>query len=353
MKTAKPLKTQQPNAPMKPQDSIPDTDTSSQLLAVARNIETYRTDLGWQKAPLLRQYPELGTDKTYGKITSGNLAELNVESWLDKYQHVWSQIQHDDAGGDDGLIECLAAPIELCRSYLETRNEKSNARFILVLGDSGLGKTSAVQVMKSKPYGGLVFDVEATDVWKDKSGRGTATSLLRAIGDRLGCRDLPASRDRLLSVIVSKLKERRVCLVIEEVHHLCPQGVNTLKTLINLTPVIIIATGLPILWDKLAGSRAAWAECKQLTGNRLAERIELKLSVADIHTFLVTRLGESIATDAFLGKVTDRVAAEAITRGNMKFISKATQTFQREVKKGQDATAETYLNAIAIERKKR
>ena len=337
---------------MNPTSSPTPTDHAGQLLTAAKNIETFRADLGMQKAPLLRQYPELGSDKTYGKIISGNLEQLDIESWLEKYQHVWAQIQHDEQGADDGLISDLIGPVELCRSYLETRNEKSNARFILVLGESGMGKTSAVGVMKSKPYGGLIYELEATDVWKDKQGRGTAAPLLMAIGERIGLKDLPSSRPRLLSAVVAKLKERRICLIIEEVHHLCPQGVNTLKTLINLTPVIIIATGLPVLWDKLAGSRAAWAECKQLTGNRLAERIELVLRVGDVEAFIKHRLGET-ATPEFLSKTTTLLTQEAVSRGNLKFISKVIQAFHRQVSKGEDATADTFKNAIALEKKKR
>ena len=337
---------------MHPTPAPTPTDTAEQLRSVAQNIETYRIDLVMSKAQLLRDYPELGSDKTNGKIVSGNLEQLDAASWLEKYQHVWNQIQHDEQGGDEGLIETLGAPVELCRSYLETRNEKGNGRFILVLGESGMGKTSAVNVMKSKPYGGLIYDLEATDVWKDKNGRGTAAPLLQAIGERIGLKGVPSSKSRLLSVVVNKLKERRICLVIEEVHHLCPQGVNTLKTLINLTPVIIIATGLPTLWEKLAGSKAAWAECKQLTGNRLAERIELRLTPADVSAFLVKRLGE-VATSEFTTKTAPLLIQEAVSRGNMKFIAKAAQTFLRQVGKGEDATVETMKNAIAQEKKRR
>lgn len=337
---------------MTPSSITPDTSTLGQLLSCAKAIETYRSDLGTSKASLLRDYPELGSDKTYGKLVNGDAFQLDTAAWLEKYQHVWSQIQHDEQGADEGLIESLDAPVELCRSYLETRNERGNGRFILLLGDSGVGKTSAVQVMKGKPYGGLIYDLEATDVWKDKSGRGTAIPLLQAIGERIGLKGLPTSKSKLLGVIVAKLKERRICLVIEEVHHLCPQGVNTLKTLINLTPVIIIATGLPVLWEKLAGSRAAWAECKQLTGNRLAERIELRLTVPDVSAFITRRLG-GLATPDFLQRTAALLTQEAISRGNMKFVSKAVQTFQRQVAKGEDATVDTFRNAIAIECKKR
>jgi len=45
---------------------------------------------------------------------------------------------------------------------------------------------------------------------------------------------------------------------------------HLLKTLINLTPVIIVATAMPILWERLSSSRQGWVECKQLTTNRLA-----------------------------------------------------------------------------------
>lgn len=338
---------------MNPTSAPTPTDTASQLLAVAQNIETYRADLGMQKAPLLRDFPELGSDKTYNKIISGNLEQLDAASWLEKYQHVWNQIQHDEQGGDEGLIETLGAPVELCRAYLETRSEKGNGRFILLLGDSGLGKTSAVNVMKSKPYGGLIYELEATDVWKDKNGRGTAVPLLQAIGERIGLKGLPSAKSKLLSVVMVKLKERRICLVIEEVHHLCPQGVNTLKTLINLTPVIIVATGLPVLWEKLAGSKTAWAECKQLTGNRLAERIELRLTPADVSAFLLLRLGEKVVTDEFREKAVPLLIQEAVSRGNMKFISKAVQTFQRQVGKGEEPVLATLKNAIAQEKKRR
>ncbi len=334
---------------MNPTSPTPETDTASQLRAVAKNIETYRADLGMQKAPLLRLYPELGSDKTYGKIISGNLDQLDAESWFEKYQHVWNQIQHDEQGGDDGLIESLSAPVELCRSYLETRNEKGNARFILILGDTGMGKTTAIKVMQSKPYGGLMAVVEASDAWRGP--KGTAGPLLHAIGIALGMRGLPVRRDMLLNEVMLKLQGQRRCLVIEEAHHLCPQGLNTLKTLINLTPVIIVATAIPVLWDRVAGSKAAWAEVKQLVGNRLAERIVLVLSMEDVMGFLERRDTGLSAGD--LKKAAARLKEEARGFGNLKFIDRATARFKREVGKGQDASLDTFFNAIAQEKKRR
>jgi AAA domain-containing protein len=334
---------------MTPASTLPTTDTLQQLRAVAANIETFRKDLGMQKAPLLRQYPELGSDKTYGKIISGSFDQLDAEKWFQAYEHVWNQIQHDDQGGDDGLIESLSAPVELCRSYLETRNEKGNARFILILGDTGMGKTTAIRVMQSKPYGGLMVVVEASDAWRGP--KGTAGPLLHAIGVALGMNGLPVRRDTLLNEVMAKLKGQRRCLVVEEAHHLCPQGLNTIKTLINLTPVIVVATAIPVLWERVAGSKAAWAEVKQLVGNRLAERIVLTLSMEDVMGFLERRDTGLSAAD--MKKAAARLMEEARGFANMKFIDRATARFKREVAKGQDASLETFNNAIAQEKKRR
>lgn len=329
--------------------ALPETDTASQLRTAAGNIETYRKDLNITKAALLRQYPELGTDKTYGKITGGDLSQLDLDKWFEQYTHVWNQIQHDEQGADDGLIESLTAPVELCRSYLETRQEKGNARFILILGDTGMGKSSAIRVMKSKPYGGLMAVVEASDAWRGQHG--TAGPLLNSIATALGMKGISTRKDEKLNEVVARLQGQRRCLVIEEAHHLCPQGLNTLKTLINLTPVIVVATAIPVLWDRVAGSKAAWAEVKQLVGNRLAERIVLQLNVDDILAFLEKR--ETGLGSADLKKAATRLKEEARTLGNMKFVDRATARFMREVQRGQDASLETFLNAIAQEKKRR
>ncbi len=340
---------------MNPTSTPAPTDTAEQLRAVAQNIETYRVDLGTPKAQFLRTYAELGSDKTYSKITGGDLAQLDIEAWLEKYRNTWSEIQSDDAGGET-LLENLSAPTELCRAYLEHRNTRSNARFLPVLAESGCGKSSAVDVLRAKPYGGNVFKVEACDMWKGKDGKGSAVPLLQEIGENLGMIGLPGSKKKLLKVILAKLNERRVCVVIDEAHHLCPQGLNTVKNLINLTPVFVIATAIPVLWERLAGHRSAWAECKQLTGNRLAEKIVLTLKLADVESCIraaAQDLAKADVLDELVKKAADRLGPEAVSRGNLKFVFKVCEAFRREVDKGQDADLGTFSNAIAQEKKRR
>lgn len=333
----------------------PQKTAADELREIAHALETYRADIGMTKTVLLRTYPELGTDRTYNRIISGDFAELKIEEkWLPVFRHVWNQIQGTELEVTDGLIETMTGPAELCRSYLECKQERgTTARFILVLGDSAMGKTSAVQVMKSKPYGGLVLDVEAADAWRGKGRGGTAAPLLRAIGAKLGMKDLPSARDALLSEVVGKLNGQRRALVIEEVHHLCPQGLNTLKTLINMTPVIIIATGLPVLWDRLAGSREAWAECRQLTNNRLFERITLTLTEADVSSFLEARLKEISIAESDMDKAVTALTNAARTFGNLRFVDAVTKRFIREVKLDQPPTLDVFKNCILQEKKRR
>ncbi len=339
---------------MNTQTPSPETDAARQLREAATAIETYRADLGMTKAVLLREYPELGTDKTYGKIIKGDFAELDIEArWLPAYKDAWDRMQGEDADDDSELLDKISGPVELCRAYLETRNERGNARFILVLGDSGVGKTSAIRALKAKPYGNQVFDLEATEVWKNKNGRGSSVPLLRALGRKLGIKDMPSGRGEILNVIVENLQGRRRCIVIEEAHHLCPEGINCLKTLINLTPSIIIATAMPVLWEKISGSRHAWAECKQLKGNRLAEVVHLQLTLADIEQYLTARLADLSPSKEWLEAACKRLLIDAPRFGNMSFVKSVVKRFKREVRAGQDASQETLASVIANEKKRR
>jgi len=90
-----------------------------------------------------------------------------------------------------------------------------------------VGKSSALQVMKGKPYGTNVLEVEAVETWKNKQFRGSDMPLLRAILRKLGVKQPPVSRDELVQDVVDRLQGKPRCLFIDEAHHLCPNGLNT------------------------------------------------------------------------------------------------------------------------------
>lgn len=332
-------------------DPTTEQTPESELRQIATAIETWRADSRMTKKALLDRWPELGTDSTYGKIQAGKLHELNVsDKWLPQYRSVWDQITNDNvADRPELLLEYLEGPSEASNAYVETRRESGNARFILILGESGSGKTSIVKVMKSKPYNAALLDIEAVEIWRDRRGRGTGTALLRKIAEKLGLDDLPVQRDSLFNLVISKLQGTRRCLIVDEAHHLCPEGINTLKALINLSPVIIIALAMPGLWSRLASARHGWAECKQLTGNRLARCIYLGLNRTDVIALMQDRIQE--LGDANIAKASTALMADAPAYGNMKFVSAVIRRFQREVQDGQDATLETFMSAINLQKK--
>lgn len=330
-------------------------DAERQLRGLAEHIDAYRQARGVTKAAWLKLYPDLGTDKTYNKIIAGILSELDTDRWVGQYQHVWRQIESVPSDpGEDELYGEMEGPAQLCRAFVETARERGNARVLLLQGDSGTGKTSAVRVLKSKPYGSRVLVVEATDAWKSRGGRGTGAALLRCLGRALGIDDLPTRRDDLVSVVAARLAGPRRCVVIDEAHHLCPEGINVVKHLVNQTPGEFILVALPVLWGKLESSREAWIECRQLTGNRLAERITLRLEPEDVARFLGHKLGELPGwTDKLAKGAARELCALAPKAGNLAFVRDVCKRVRRAVEAGEELGQLVIEMAIRAEMRSR
>lgn len=329
-------------------------DPESELRALAAQIEEARAGRGLTKARWLKTYPELGTDKTYSKITSGNLVELDTDRWLDQYRHVWHQIESTPDDPQEQELFELTGPMEFCRAFLETARERGNARVLLLQGESGTGKTSTLNVLCNKPYGARCLKIEATDAWKDRKGRGTGGPLLRAIARALGLQDLPNRKDELVNAVVEKLCLNRKAILIDEAHHLCPEGVNIIKHLVNLTPGEFVLTALPSLWQRLESSREAWIECRQLTGNRLAERIVLTLDPADVLVFMEHKLGNLVGwTKELAAWAAKRVAESARSAGNLAFVRDVAKRLRKAVEAGEELKEAAISTAVAAELKSR
>jgi hypothetical protein len=73
-----------------------------------------------------------------------------------------------------------------------------------------------------------------------------------------------------------------------------PRSLNMVKTIINRTPGEVIMIGLPVLLKRL--EMAAYQEARQLTLNRLCERITLSSADKDDTAILLERLGGSPPT---------------------------------------------------------
>jgi type II secretory pathway predicted ATPase ExeA len=209
---------------------------------------------------------------------------------------------------EEELYEDLSTVIQLRRALVEILECHSIRRVVLLEGEGGLGKSSALTLLQRK-YGQRILLVEATDVWNDNPN-----SFLGALLDAFGVRDQPASRDDRMRMVLRKFRDYRIALAIDEAHHMGPHCLNTCKTLINQTPGEIFLLALPTLWRRL--ERAAYEEVKQLLGNRLAERIKIgELREADVRKILARRAKVDDARSA------QAVLKEARTRGNLSFVA--------------------------------
>lgn len=313
------------------QETIEDQDTASsrELQEIARAVEDFRLARpGLSKAELLRRYPALGDDRTYGRCLSGDTAELVVGKWLIAYRQVQSLLELEpDVEDAETFYDDLTPAIELRTAFTDIARERGNARVIVLLGWPGMGKTTARMLLEEK-YGQRVLMVEATQAWQRAKGGGTDRPLLRAIGRRLGMASLPGAGDDLLEEVVTLLSASRRFLVIEEAHHLCPNGLDVVKTLVNRTPGEFLLIAHPRLWEKLESK--GYSQCRQLTTNRLGRKITLRLHKSDVAKFVDRRLP---GMNGEAGKATELIFKNAVSHGNFAFVRKAirrTRSLMRE-----------------------
>lgn len=282
-----------------------------ELQSLALRIKDWQEARQLSVAALLRQYPDLGSDKTFGLLAKGEFGELDIERWLAAYRSAWALMEslRDREEAAEDIYDDISAVAQLRKALMDILSERGITRVVLVEGDSGSGKTSAATALQRR-YGSKVLIVEACDATGE-----SAMSFLGDILTALGVTDMPVHKSTRLQMVQRRLKERRVCLVIDEAHHLRPVNLNLLKTLVNTTPGEFVLLALPNLWRKL--EHQAYEEVRQLMGNRLAERIRLPdtLREADVRKLLERRANVSDLASI-------RAVVEAAKRrGNMQFVT--------------------------------
>jgi hypothetical protein len=153
--------------------------------------------------------------------------------------------------------------------------------------------------------------------------------------------------------VVARLKQSRICLAIDEGHHMGPRCLNLLKTLINQTPGEIAVFAKETLWTKL--ELAAYEEVKQLTKNRLAERVVLGCRPRDIEKLLDRRINwhrngsdrQSGSDPRAVKMLIDRVKL-----GNLAFTREVIKRVN-EMAEGEPVTIELFTTAVDEEAKSR
>ncbi len=254
------------------------------LRSLAQTIRDYQKKRGWNDTQLCKRFGGVGSTKTFGRILAGDLKELDLERWLLEYRTVVNLIEAEGAADDtdEAIFDDLSTCSRLRVAFLKIMNVHGNNRLIIIEGVSGSGKTKAGRMLAAK-YGRRVLFGEADETWKNP------TTMLGGILKMLGKKEFAGGTNERKELAISELNLRRVCLFIDEMHHLGPASLNMLKTLINQTPGEFIGSAFSTLWKRL--ETQAYFEALQLTRNRMAERINFDtLDLHDVEMLVKRRL---------------------------------------------------------------
>jgi DNA transposition AAA+ family ATPase len=291
-----------------------------ELCELARAIRDWQTAKTITDTRLCADF-DIGSTKTFIAFAAGTTAGYDTDRWLPKYRAAWNLIQTQSDSGDAATVfDDLTPAIRLRAAFSDAMRENGNDRLIIVEGGPGEGKTTAVAALHSR-YGSRIVLCEASETWRE-SINAMLSDILRA----LGVNQPPVSGGLRLEKIIEILNARRQCLVIDEAHHMGPRGLNMVKTIINRTPGEIIMMGLPVLLKRL--EMDAYQEARQLTLNRLCERIRLHgVEPSDAAKLLqrVSGVSAEVAQSASIP-----LAAMASTRGALKFCSKVSRRVARD-----------------------
>jgi type II secretory pathway predicted ATPase ExeA len=317
------------------------TMEARELVTLARKIHEYQVSKNLSDAALVKKFTGVGSSKTYKRILANDLAQLDLERQLNNYRAVVALIEclGDSTVQEEEVYDDLTPALHLRRTVLEAMRSVDNDRVILLEGDTGMGKTGARKALIEK-YGQRALVIEADVVWRDNPG-----AMLGSILSALGVKEQPVLSTMRLERVLDRLNESRICLVIEEAHHMGPNCLNLCKTLINRTPGEIVLLAMPTLWRRL--EREAYEEVRQLLGNRLGERIKLDgLQKGDIKKLIERRIPGAAKLD--LAPIIRVLVDRAPRHGNLAFVR---EVIKRVNEANQDGTvtADDFTNAIAAE----
>jgi DNA transposition AAA+ family ATPase len=321
----------------------------TQLLTAAREIEGHRSarrpapsDRAW-----VREWPGLGSAKTWSKILKGDLEEVSVEAKLPDYRGTLAALNAQRRSyAAEELYDDLAGAQAVTLAALRMMHHHGKDRLLLVQGGSGSGKTSALDLLARGEGSGSMVRIEANDTWK--SERVAMHDILRALGESEDTiRLLTTTGDRLEMIFTILTRRGRITLAIDEAHHCTGRVINLFKTLLNRTECLLIMAGMATLLQKLRA--AASEESKQLIHNRLFCSVQMAgPDAAGAAAFLNRRLQltgtwkastlESIASTAkhcghwsFLRRVVDHLLTGGTTQPDDAELMAAVHSAAREI----------------------
>lgn len=316
---------------------------NEKLTDMAKLVFAYQERHELKVPEMLKEFPELGSAKTFRDLRNGCVDGYDVETQMNSYALVAAAIEAAENSGDGEMIYTkLSSVVKVRRAAIEVMKTNGSNRVVIVVGPSGGGKTWALKALRNA-YGSRVMIVEAMETWND----GPA-NLLSAIIKTFGHVSVPARVDDRFDMVVDLLRTRRM-LAFDEAHHFGPRCLNTLKALVNNTPGEFMLLAINTLWERLMSQ--AYQEARQISTNRLNRMVKLAPSVADVSMYIGNRF-EGVAKVA-RDRMATMVLECAASQGNISYVRDVCANAADSMEAGDELSVEIVKAAVEKENKKR
>ena len=309
----------------------------NELIDLARQIHAWQERSDLKTAQMIALFKGIGSDRTFRDMREGQIERYDYEQQLSNYRAVWSEIQaRDERAAEEPIYSDLSTVEEIRRATLEAMRTNGSNRVVIVLAGSGMGKSFALRALRDK-YGSRIIMAEAGTVWQDRPGE-----LLGAILKAAGYEgNVQGTTERMVKVQEILRKSRR-CVAIDEAHHMGPHCLGTIKALVNSTPGEFLLAAMATLWHRMESG--AYQEARQISTNRLCERVRLALTNEDIGKYLAHVFPR--ADKAALKKGSALIRPAADNCGNMAFVRDVARQTRDMLEENAQPTPEVIAEAV-------
>jgi DNA transposition AAA+ family ATPase len=327
---------------LEPQALSARADETESLFTLAARLREMQLARGLSDEKFVKQYPALGSTKTFKKLINRDATQLDVAVWLAKYEGAMSLAEKQaEREAVEPLFEDLAPTHELLTTAGRLLQRRGINRLVIVEGDSGSGKTQALRALAHR-LPGMVHVAEGNEAWKNVNSM--LADLLKRVEGITSDENLPTGIQARLSRLIDSLSTRRVLLAIDESHHMTSAGLNVLKTLINQTQSAFVIAGQSTLWRKLQAT--AWQEAKQLRHNRCFAYIVFGApALPDVQLFISRRTLTHGGLEGMKAEMWEHLGELAARHGNFAFLRDTVEAARLMVPKGDAISGDDLLRA--------